>query len=111
MNSFAAEDMKKMAKAWDEAKPKLVAEFGQTMVNKLYNYQIENGMPLELFRRLKQLNLPLCENTHEAYASNDLWKRKIILFKMYNRKTGELQFQRFLHFNAFDQLYKISNNF
>ena len=110
LNSFAAEDMKKMAKAWDEAKPKLVAEFGQTMVNKLYNYQIENGMPLELFRRLKQLNLPLCENTHEAYASNDPWKRKTILFTMYNRKTGKIQFQRFLHFNMFDKLSKISTN-
>ena len=111
LKSYAEEDLKKMAKAWDEAKPKLVAEFGLSMVDKLYNYQIEKGMPLELFRRLKQLNLPLCENTHEAYESNDLWKRKIILFKMYNRKTGELQFQRFLHFNAFDKLYKISNNF
>ena len=109
--SYAEEDLKKMAKAWDEAKPKLVAEFGLSMVDKLYNYQIEKGMPLELFRRLKQLNLPLCENTHEAYASNDPWKRKTILFTMYNRKTGEIQFQRFLHFNAFDQLYKISNNF
>ena len=111
LKSYAEEDLKKMAKACDEAKPKLVAEFGLSMVDKLYNYQIEKGMPLELFRRLKQLNLPLCENTHEAYESNDPWKRKIILFKMYNRKTGELQFQRFLHFNAFDKLYKISNNF
>lgn len=98
------------AKAWANARPTLEARYGKEMIANLYNYRITIGMPLQLFKDLNQLGLPLVDFSGTVYDTSDFWKRKTTLLTLFNRQTGEIAFQRYLHFDTRDRVQKIDNN-
>lgn len=98
------------AKAWANARPTLEARYGKQMIADLYNYRITIGMPLQLFRDLNQLGLPLVDFSGTVSDANDVWERKTTLITLFNRQTGEIAFQRYLHFNTSDRVQKIDSN-
>jgi hypothetical protein len=98
----AIERKKNIAK-WDAAKAGLIQRFGANYVNKIYNYQLEKGMPLALFQALNA-QLPYVSCSPAIYATNDIYKRKTILFIMEDRQTGVQRICRELNFDIYDRL-------
>lgn len=94
---------KKNIAKWDAAKAGLIQRFGANYVNKIYNYQLERGMPLALFQAL-DAQLPYVSCSPAIYATNDIYKRKTILFIMEDRQTGVQRICRELNFDIYDRL-------
>ncbi len=92
-------DAQSKAKEWDKVKSKLIEEFGSRHVDNLYAYHINNGMPLDLFIRLKDYKLPLIEFTGLGEGAIEPY-RTTYLCTIYDRTSGTCAFQRFLTFST-----------
>ena len=83
-------------------------EFDSRYVDALFNYRLVLDMPLELFKRAKELGAPFnwqgpitIDSTYDVYD-----------ITMYNLETGEIQYQRVLRFSyIWHRLISIDTNF
>lgn len=103
---MVAEDASKL----EAARPQLAAKYGAANVNNIFNYKVEKGMPIELFRELRRMDNPLIEVSQEVYSSSDYFKRKTMMVVLRDRKTNEIVFQQFIHFNLGDRVYAITSS-
>lgn len=93
---------------WLKTKETLKEEFDSRYVDALFNYRLVLDMPLELFKRAKELGAPFnwqgpitIDNTYDVYV-----------ITMYNLETGEIQYQRVLRFSyIWHRLISIDTNF
>lgn len=103
------EEAKAADKAWEDARPLFEKDFDQRYVDALYGYRLIEGMPLSMFKRVKEMGLPYYELTGPFSINHGRFNQYVIT--MWNRQTGRMECQKTIKFDIFNRLYSISTSF
>ncbi len=102
------EEAKAADKAWEEARTTFEKDYGKHYVDAFYGYRLIEGMPLSMFKRAKEMGLPFYDLLGPFSTNHGPFNQYVLT--VWNRQTGEMQYQKSIYFDRFKRLYKTSNS-
>ena len=103
------EEAKAADMAWEEARPLFEKDYAKRYVDALYGYRLIEGMPLSMFKRVKEMGLPYYDMIGPFSTNHGPFNQYVIT--IWNRQTADMEYQKVIKFDIFNRLYSISTNF